>query len=1127
MKRKLIFITMIVVLLASLVSSLAFAVEEVGDGFKLVRNISDTPDQETEKAALKMMDFYVTAQHKNGELIPVEYFDLENNSIGTRDEAKPLVAVYIDDMAEHHEEDLLGMLGITSGASFGAFDSFASLSLDDGNTWKNFNLSESADKSSFTLRNGYEYPGDTGGLAMTVAGNRVFAAWLSKYCAGGSPGYVDSDDKDAAAEYIYPGIDLDAPSREAVYFTDLFGVAGSQGSVDYTLQGFPEVGEIPYACVWTARGILEPVNADGVYDPDGLYNALVWRQAERLTSGRRDANRIEVAGVSEAGFIITWQEDPEGLRPGLGLGPGEGWSGAVVNGKTDVWYSHIDWDHFDLVQTSTTDAFPLPYADYTSTEMPKVGIPMAVPVRMTDNNKCTLSSSELYCHPDEVEGYELPSFCGDEMVDFTITDPNTGVPKSMSACGTEDNRVLMGRMGASRPRIGMHGYDTDGDGITESAWVLVGYEESKALGLDDPTHDLIYETKEELMDTGKNLWYHSFDMFEPDMVSHGNILNQPAMIPTEDLSSPDPTLPESFYPVENTSDIFGFGDPYDFDFYETEIARRFSLISQDFTDAGSSGLVAYALIKQGILKQGGPADIFGRRFVLPVDFDPTEDNPYDFENMECVYEDGTEAWAYNDDENPHPYYPDGICLAPPTNLSGTTIVECDSDSDCFNPPEFLLGGDTASDGNYPRVVEWRQCGFDYGSDGSTLADIADCEDSNLNDQSWENPYDVAKGHRGFLDGDFLMVMYAWAPNWKANTVGNDHYNLYTRRSFDGGETWTTLPGSFLASDGETYDGAGTTTCENYGVGGGDSSDYQVTTECFEYGAGDFEQSRNVSQLVGNKVTVLDPRYTPTTASILEEEDGSFLYPDDERDPSKFFIIYETGDNSTVEFGEATPLDLFFSRAFNFGDYYDGFECEEDCTVVDDGTLGTDDDGEIANTNTPEDSWYWMEKDEDQLSGEASVTANAGGTFFYSVWNQWQEPEEEVIENSDAMFRRVLYIDELEAWDANSVGLPVATILYQSADVVSWDTEEVVLIGSGQDGDHQGEGIVSVRWWSDIEGHECTERTWKFPPKGLIPGWHGFHFQVQDNEGNWSEPATTIIIVTVDGTIESFLPAIVR
>ena len=47
--------------------------------------------------------------------------------------------------------------------------------------------------------------------------------------------------------------------------------------------------------------------------------------------------------------MMTWQEDPEGLRPGLGLGPGEGWSGAVVHQDTDLWYSYISMEHFDLV----------------------------------------------------------------------------------------------------------------------------------------------------------------------------------------------------------------------------------------------------------------------------------------------------------------------------------------------------------------------------------------------------------------------------------------------------------------------------------------------------------------------------------------------------------------------------------------------------------------------------------------------------------------------------------------------------------------------------------------------------------------------------------------------------------
>ena len=74
---------------------------------------------------------------------------------------------------------------------------------------------------------------------------------------------------------------------------------------------------------------------------------IVWRQPERLTSGRRDPNRLEISGAQGAGFSISWQEDPAGLRPGQGLGPGEGWSGAIANAKTDVWYTYIDWGHFD------------------------------------------------------------------------------------------------------------------------------------------------------------------------------------------------------------------------------------------------------------------------------------------------------------------------------------------------------------------------------------------------------------------------------------------------------------------------------------------------------------------------------------------------------------------------------------------------------------------------------------------------------------------------------------------------------------------------------------------------------------------------------------------------------------
>ena len=85
-----------------------------------------------------------------------------------------------------------------------------------------------------------------------------------------------------------------------------------------------------------------------------------------------------------AGFVITWQEDPDGLRPGQGLGPGEGWSGAVAHDKTDVWYSFIPWEHFDTVEMEDTTGdgipdLPVNIADHDLllSGRPQVYVPMA------------------------------------------------------------------------------------------------------------------------------------------------------------------------------------------------------------------------------------------------------------------------------------------------------------------------------------------------------------------------------------------------------------------------------------------------------------------------------------------------------------------------------------------------------------------------------------------------------------------------------------------------------------------------------------------------------------------------------------------------------------------------------
>jgi hypothetical protein len=951
------------IILALTVASTAWA----DDGAMLRRNVSKTPELETEHAAIEMLNFYVPAQSSDGTLLNgIEYYNADGALVDTRESAKPLIATYQDGHAEEVE-----------GTAFahGERDAFAAVSLDDGETWKRTNLSNSAGRSSFSIRvkkKSIPYPGDVVRMFTASAENKVLVVWASRYCSGGSPNYAMSDeDREALAGHLGLGeecTDGDLIGTPCLYLEDHFGVSGSQGSSDFADEGYPEVGVVPYSCLWAARGTL--VTVDGV-------SGIDWQPAERLTSGVRDVNRIEAQCVAGAGCAITWQEDPEGLRPGQGEGPGEGWSGAIAHHQTDIWYAYIDWDYFEALGIDSND-------DGVDDEF--VGIPFSMPVRLTDNAMCageTTSDDKPYCFADFDET-ETPDFCAEKVL-LSITDPATGQPTEIpNVCVTEDGRLMRGNIAATRARLNLRGYDSDGDGINDSAWVIMAYEESKGLGEDELDAGTLTDLTK--LDMGKNIWYHTFDMFAPELVSQGLMLNPPASYP-EEISIEGLT-------ADNEYRVFD-ADPIYFDqagietttLYQTEIARRFSLISQTAGKAGDSKTVAFAMWKQGIIRQGGPADVMARRFVLPDVFDPASMNPYDYANMECG------AWDYTDGANPR--YIKGLCKAPAIGLSNTTIVagECGEELTCQEAfPWNAYFDDIEGGTQLAKINEWRWC------DGS--ASIEGCiGDSDFDDNSWDNPYDVAKGHRGFMDGDFIMVLYAWSPNWLANTVGHDNYNLYVRRSFDGGVTWTTTPGSFAHTDGVIYSGAGTTTCEWMGPAGGET-EYPV---CTEYDPGVFEQARNVSQLVGTKETILDPRYTPTTATIIDSED------DDIRDPSRFFMVYETGDNTTVAEGEAEPLDLFYSRAVAWGDHYLVWA---ELTDLDTALPSADPDAH----DDIRDSGFCNEFDALEgaklsLSGEAGVTANAGGTFFYGIWNQEDLDKNHNVIGSDAWFRRVHFIDD--------------------------------------------------------------------------------------------------------------------
>ncbi len=98
--RNRIFMIVVLVLALLLVTGLALA----DDGQMFRRNISKTPDGETEEAAIAMMPFYVPAQSSSGELVELDYFDAAGVFVETRSEAKPLVSIYVDGIEVEDEE---------------------------------------------------------------------------------------------------------------------------------------------------------------------------------------------------------------------------------------------------------------------------------------------------------------------------------------------------------------------------------------------------------------------------------------------------------------------------------------------------------------------------------------------------------------------------------------------------------------------------------------------------------------------------------------------------------------------------------------------------------------------------------------------------------------------------------------------------------------------------------------------------------------------------------------------------------------------------------------------------------------------------------------------------------------
>ncbi len=312
------------------------------------KKISKTPEFYSGEAKMSVLPIYVPMKNTKGfyytvnDLGEAELTD-SLEPLADTPEVKPIVVTYVqeEERAPFNsvpEYDPNGDAVADEGDRY-AHDIYAAVSFDEGLTWKRRNVSRTSRKSSIILPNGVEYPGDSETQDLKVVGPYLLVTWMDKYCRSGNPWDLAKED-------------------------DYYQSAGSQEMVDYLdVHGHddprPDLGVRPFSCLWAARGYLDPET-----------NTVVWMKAEQMSAGRRDAFRNFTAGIETifeqpprgrhnsgiqepvpgtGGFGVTWQEDPVGLKTGLGAGPGAGMSGACVNHKTDIWYSAINWAEFKII----------------------------------------------------------------------------------------------------------------------------------------------------------------------------------------------------------------------------------------------------------------------------------------------------------------------------------------------------------------------------------------------------------------------------------------------------------------------------------------------------------------------------------------------------------------------------------------------------------------------------------------------------------------------------------------------------------------------------------------------------------------------------------------------------------
>ncbi len=103
-------------------------------------------------------------------------------------------------------------------------------------------------------------------------------------------------------------------------------------------------------------------------------------------------------------------------------------------------------------------------------------------------------------------------------------------------------------------------------------------------------------------------------------------------------------------------------------------------------------------------------------------------------------------------------------------------------------------------------------------------------------------------------------------------------------------------------------------------------------------------------------------------------------------------------------------------------------------------------------------------------------------------------------------------------------IPSAFILYPVATENAADVPDQVLFqGTATDNDEEGASIAEYRWTSSIDGVIGTSDIFRLQRSQLSAGRHIITFEALDNEGDWSEPVTTVLVISDTPSHKLYLP----